>query len=305
MKANAKRLASVLLALIFLAIALTGLGIWTGSRDTAPLNRAEIEQSYARSLAWFHANESTVRSDGNAALWWMVQAAAERMGDTYLLGLVREASATIYAAPRSAGLPWQRMVYPKVDVLMNLVAIEPLSPYQRFYYHGVTCLPVPLADGDTTRFLEENMCRPKPIKALWRDPPCSTHQLIGIQLYKRVGCPVIRDTTALEAELRSDIESQLRVDFVVKDAYLQRVLVLLWSGHADRVKPIWMRRIMSQQQADGGWTGERDIPELPSWMNNIRQKEAQPTGFHATAQGLLIAALWLTQDGHVGAAGKP
>jgi hypothetical protein len=96
------------------------------------------------------------------------------------------------------------------------------------------------------------------------------------------------------------------LDVVVKDAYFQRVLLLLWRGGPDQVKPVWLQRVVLAQQADGGWVGGRQFPEWPSWAQPwvIRSKLAlwwpshfnavSSADFHASAQGLLIAALAIT-----------
>jgi hypothetical protein len=299
-----KWLAPVLALLVVLSI----LAWWLGNRDAAPVSRADQQQSYQRAVGWIKANEAWVRAEPNAALLWMLQEAGEKMGDRYLLDLVREVTASNYGGT-SAGVPWQRMIYPKAEAILNLVQTEPLLPYQRFFYHAVSCQPLELKQGDTNRFLQENMCRPQVWRVLAMEPACTTHQLIGVRLFRRTACPVAWDTSALEAELLSDIESQLRFDVVVKDAYLQRVLMMVWTGHAERVQAIWMRRVLAVQGADGGWQGKRQFPELtaqlakwgiqsrlaawwPGWLRD-------PTGasdFHATAQGLLIAAISLSQS---------
>jgi hypothetical protein len=109
----------------------------------------------------------------------------------------------------------------------------------------------------------------------------------------------------LKKDLLADIRQQMGVDVVVKDVYLQRVMMLMWYGDPASVKPIWLRRVLMAQQADGGWIGGRQMPELPEKLQPwfIRSQLAQwwPTrftsastsDFHASAQGLLITALAL------------
>jgi len=236
----------------------------------------------------------------------MVQTAAERTGDPYLTELVRTMDNVTYGQGRGKQVPWRRMVHPESDIALNLVDTQNLLPYQRFFYHAVTCQPLDLDRGDTSRFVSGHMCRPQWLKVVGRDPACTTHQLIGLMLMRRSACPVPPDLANLESELSADIAWQLRADVVVKDAYLQRVLALLWSGRASQVAPVWLRRVLASQQADGGWSGRQQFPELPGWTQpgafgfalarwwpSWFQPPRHATDFHATAQGLLIAALSL------------
>lgn len=279
---------------------------WFGHREAPPVTQAQYQQSYQRALAWMRAHETQVLGDGNAALWWMVQTAAERTGDAYLQGLVRQSMARVYTG-NTARIAWQRMVVPKAEIDPKLASLEGLSPYQLFLYHAVTCQPVELAQGDTSRFLNTNVCRPQAIEVYGRDLTCSTHQLMGVKLYQRTGCPAHGGLAALEAQLLSDIEQQMQLDVIVKDGYMQRVLTLLWMGGQDRVKPLWVQRVLAAQQADGGWLARQQIPEMPdgalsstalSVLARIWPSRFPPgyesTDFHATAQGLLIAALGMT-----------
>lgn len=279
---------------------------WFGHRPAPPVTQAQYQQSYQRAVAWVRTHETQVLQDGNAALWWMVQTAAERTNDAYLQGLVRQSMARVYTG-NTARIAWQRMVTPKAEIDPDLASLEGLSPYQLFLYHAVTCRPVELAQGDTSRFLQTNVCRPQAIEVYSRDLTCSTHQLMGIKLYERTGCPAQGGLAALEAELLSDIEQQMQLDVIVKDGYLQRVLTLSWMGGAERVKPLWVQRVLAAQQPDGGWLARQQIPEMPdgalssatvSVLARIWPSRFPPghgsTDFHATAQGLLIAALGMT-----------
>jgi hypothetical protein len=301
------RTAKALLFAMMLTSVLATLAIWWfGHRDVAPVTTAQQQQSFQRAVGWMRTHEADILKEPNAALWGMVQAAAERSSDPYLLDLVRRSVAIAYP-DANAALPWKRMVYPNAEVTLNLAPTANLDPYQRFYYHAVTCLPVPLDDGDTTQFLLHNECSPQITKVWLGDQVCTTHQLVGVKLFQRVGCSTQADLKALESDLLADIDQQMRLDVLVKDAYVQRVLMLLWVGGPDHVKPIWMQRVLMAQQADGGWMGRRQMPEFPNlklpvalrttlhrqWPSRF-PATADDTDFHATAQGLLISALAMT-----------
>ena len=125
----------------------------------------------------------------------------------------------------------------------------------------------------------------------------------------RAACTTPSVPASLKSELLRDIEQQMGWDVIVKDAYLQRLMMLMWRGQPDQVKAIWLRRVLSAQQSDGGWMGARQIPELPAWAQPSafrtqlaawwpsRFQAGAGSDFHATAQGLLITALAITEPG--------
>lgn len=285
---------------VVLAIAATVL---VANRDVPAPSASQWQLSHQRSVQWLREHESEVLRDGNAALWWMLQTAAQTTNDPYLVDLVARATVLHYPRPERTS-PWKRLVHPQAEVVAGLVNTAQLEPYQRFFYHAATCVPVALADGDTRVFLSQNTCRPQWRAVAMQDPVCSTHQLMGIALIKRMSCPRPDALPDLEQSLRADIAQQLTWDVQVRDAYIQRVLTLVWLGGSDRVKAVWLTRVLAAQGADGGWSGGRQVPEWLSYLqpNALRaalsgagfKNSAQtpyPSEFHATAQGILLSAL--------------
>ncbi|CAH0355732.1 hypothetical protein [Aquabacterium sp. CECT 9606] len=303
MKKWTVRVAKATMGLILGLASLMALALWHGNRDVAPLSLSEKQQSFQRAVGWMRAHEAQILKEDNVALWWFVQAAAERTGDEYLQGLVLKYLAVASASEGPAG-PWKRMLVPKAEVVLDIASTRWLAPYHKFFYHALTCVPLALDDGDTSVFLRNDVCHPQPTQVWLKDPVCTTHQLVGVMLLQRVGCARHEELAALEGDLLSDIHQQMQLDVVVKDAYFQRVLMLLWRGDREQVRPIWLNRVVMAQQADGGWVGGRQVPEWPHWAQPwvIRAQLARwwPLGFeaigaefHASAQGLLITALSL------------
>ncbi len=298
------RQAAIVLFALPLAITVVLLALVIAANREAPLPSAtQWQQSHQRAMQWLREHESEVLRDGNAALWWVLQTTAETTHDPYLVDLMARAMALHYPrADRTSA--WKRLVQPQADVVAGLVDTAPLEPYQRFFYHAATCVPVALDEGDTRYFLSHNACRPQWRAVGLQDPVCSTHQLMGIALIKRMSCPAPTTLPQLEAALQADIAQQMTWDVQVRDAYVQRVLSLIWFGGGEHVKPIWLHRILAAQGADGGWSGGRQFPELPASLqpNALRARlvalglknPAQtpyPSDFHATAQGILLSAL--------------
>ena len=307
MKKWARQLAKAAVGLALLASALIATAFWAGNRELAPATMAERQQSYQRALSWVRVHEADLLKDSNVALWSFIQKAAERTGDDYLKALMAKYMEA-FKKSDSATSPWRRMVDPTAEVTFNADDLQILAPYQRFFYHALTCRPVALDDGDTSVFLKNGVCHPAFTQVWLKDPACTTHHLVGVMLLQSVGCVSRSELLTLENDLLADIQQQMRWDVVVKDAYLQRLMLLMWYGKSEQVKPVWLKRVLQAQQPDGGWVGGRQFPELPEWAQPwlMRSKLAvwwpshfnsvNASDFHATAQGLLIAALALTEN---------
>ena len=304
-----KMLGRIVAALVLALGAAWGVAIWQANRDVEPVSLADRQASFQRAIGWFKANEPGILQEGNSALWWMVQVAAERSQDAYLLALTRESVKRSYPADGPA-LAWKRMVVPHAEVApVDLSTIDPLEDYQRFFLHGLACQPLPLAQGDTSRMLRENICTPLLFKVWPGDPVCSTHHAMGLALFKRTACPVPPETAHLNQVVLDDIAFQTQYDILMRDAYIQHVLTLMWLRGPEAVKPIWMRRVLAQQQQDGGWRGHKIYPFLPDalqpWSIHLLLKAwwpsrfptiSDPVDFHASAQGLLLMALSLPEQ---------
>lgn len=298
------------LALLVALVVAWFMMVQAANADAEPVPRELARASFKRSVAWLLSHEQQVLGDGNAALWWMVQTAAERSGDPDLHRLVKRSIELAYAGPNATS-PWRRLVEPQARIEPRDSLIDGLEPYQRFYYYAATCRPVePDSQGmGSQRFLASNVCQPMWRKVLLADNVCTTHQLLGIRMARRSGCPMGPQVAALEAELLHDIAWQLKLDPVFRDAYIQRVLTMYWVAGPQYVKPVWLRRVLDAQRTDGGWSGDRALPELPDWLQPAmfrrwagaiwpaRFGAAAPVSeFHPTAQALLLMALAMQAD---------
>jgi hypothetical protein len=284
------------------------VAIWQANRDVPPVSVVEREASLQRAVGWLKVNEPGILQEGNSALWWMLQVASQRTQDPYLLSLVQEALRRQYPADATAS-PWKRMMAPTADVAaIDQADIDHLAADQRFFLHGLTCQPVPLDQGDTNRMLNENICRPLLFKVWPGDPVCSTHHAMGLVLIKRAGCALPPGYEDLRKQVLADIAFQTRYDVVMRDAYIQHVLMLMWQVGPDAVKPVWLRRVLDEQKPDGSWRGHKIYPFLPDalqpWGIHLLLKKwwpsrfptvADPLDLHASAQGLLLMAMSLPE----------
>jgi hypothetical protein len=124
---------------------------------------------------------------------------------------------------------------------------------------------------------------------------------MGLRFVQKNHCEPDGPTAETVAAVQKLILSELKWDFRVEDAYIQKVMMLVESGRRKDVKAIWLKKILEAQKADGGWDGIDVIADLPGdrvlcWADGhlypriIRQRSSN---FHATAQGLYLLALWL------------
>ena len=275
--------------------------------DVPAPTEAELRSSLARAAAWVVANRSTLLRENNAMLWLFVSEAGRLSNDSRLTSLAREyqAHSTDRTVSRfffdSSGIERMR----EATILLS----SDWEDYQRLFVYGATC-NVPLsADPDVVTLLSATSgC--KNGHFWFRYPWCRTHQLMGLRFVQRNHCEPDAETARTIRSVQDIILSELRWDFRVCDAYLQRVWTLVESGRRNDVKAIWLRRILDAQRADGGWDGTDVIVHLPGgrvvcWLSTLSPHivPMPASNFHTTAQGLYLMALLL--NGPAPAGGSP
>lgn len=278
-------------------------GWYLANRAMPPVSAEEIAHHRAMAMQWLRQHEQQVLADPNAALWWMLQKAAQHSGDAYLRDLTGRALQRHFSG-FYAKEPWRRMMEPQAEISAYAIGVERLVDYQRFFHHAMTCRPMELAHGDTSLFLQQDMCSPMWSEVFLADPVCTTHQVVGLMLIRQTGCANLPDLGPLTAHLLDDIMVQLTWDPVIRDPHYQRLLVLALNQRQAHIKPVWLRRMLQAQEPDGGWLGYRRIPELPFWLQPWHWREVLASrrpdwfvsdrktfDFHATAQGILLLTL--------------
>ncbi|RZL10270.1 MAG: hypothetical protein EOP40_07040 [Rubrivivax sp.] len=298
--------ARLLVGLALVLLCAWGAALWYFNRPVEPPTRAQSQVAFERAVSWFKANEQTVLQDSNSALWLMIDHAARIKQDAYLGGLVQRHLALVYPQNNAAQDIWHRIVAPD-GAAGRYTASERdgWDPYQRFLAYALTCDGSLSADPDVAAHLSPQACRPMHRKVWAGDPVCSTHQAVGLMLMQRERCGDQAAVSTVLDEVVADIDEQLHWDVVVRDAYLQRVLLLMWhADSASAAKPIWLVRVLRAQSADGGWSPRRQMPEWPAWLQpslvrdfaarwrpGLAAHAGNASDFHASAQGLLITAL--------------
>ena len=283
-----KRFLAAFVALVILVVGVYSWQTWRNNRDVSPVERQQILASFEAAVGWFEDNREKILQTDNPALWWMVQQAANLTGDARLLELFDSYHERYMGAQRRSY--WRLLFNKNGWVPVHYEQIESLDDYQQLFIYAVTC------DSDLANIalisaqLDPSWCDAYPFR-----PSCVTHQLVGLHLMQDRKCGDVAQIRAAIEILQMRVRDQLVWDPRLLDPYLQRVLMLLQTGAAELIKPVWLRRVADGIQEDGGWPPTRLIMDLPGkndliFTRNFIGLGHSKSSFHTTAQGLLIMA---------------
>lgn len=283
-----KILVKLFLAVTILGIAAATALLFANNRPAEQPTPAELQASLEAAIGWVEANREAILKQSNPVLWWMVQRSAEHTGDPRLQALFADYHARYLDNPRNL---WVPLFHPGRWVPFRIEDIEHYPDYNLHFIYGIGCDAELAEHPVVVPQLRADFCDRHPLR-----PACVTHQLMGFRFMQRSGCGDPAATSAAVAELQTRIVRQLTWDPRVVDVYLQRVLMLVESGAAERVKPIWLRRVLAAQRTDGGWAGIDPLLELGAAASVSLGPRglsfaAPRSDFHATAQGVLLMSL--------------
>jgi hypothetical protein len=270
---------------------------YRSARDVPLPSEAELRAHLKRAVGWIFANKARVSSENNPMLWVFVREAGRLTDDAELLELANE-----YQARYVKGTISQFFFDPRGSEQLagqTLVFRDDWVDYQRLFVYGATCNNSAREDPGVLALLSPSGCD---AHLMWlRSPWCHTHQLMGLRFVQKNHCEPDAATARLVNAVQDSILTELRWDFRIEDAYIQKVMTLVESGRRNDIKPIWIKQILDAQRADGGWDGVDILAHLPGnralvWEGgrlypSIRSQP--PSILHATAQGLYLLALLL------------
>jgi hypothetical protein len=275
-------------ALLLAALLVAGIGLlrWgPHQRDEPPPRAEDLRRHWQASLRWMRDHRAQLVADGNPMLWRMVRDAAAVSGEPLLVEMLAA---------------WRQRFFPQPPFDTWLLLVDPAAPpasprparfdalpaYLKLFAYGLTCDAATGAVPVVQSQMEAGWCSPWTPRRVLAQSKCVTHQLVGVMLVQERQCGDRARADALARQLQDRVVEELSLDPVMRDAYLQRVLTLYWTGAPERVKPVWLNRVLRAQRADGGWDYES------SFAGSSRDLREE---FHATAQGMLILALALKQ----------
>lgn len=282
-------------ALVLIVFMFAGYLVWANNRSVAAPSPTSIQEGLEKAIQWHMDHREKILQSDNAILWWMVKESADLTGDSRLQGLFADYKRSqLDANPYNI---WQyffnqnSLAPVQIDGLL-----QTLPDYNLLFVYGLTC-NAELAGLNIVRSqLQEDFCRAEhPIS-----PTCVTHQVMGLRFMQRRKCGEQASTQALIHTLQGKIINQLTWDPRPVDVYIQRVLMLVDSGARDKVRPVWLVKVLDAQMEDGGWCDF--MPLFPLGTSRYFGLTGHGIGrlkyesnFHATAQGLLLMSLLNSQ----------
>lgn len=260
----------------------------------------ELKQSHNNGVQWLIDNRELLNSTHNPALWEMITHTIETRHNSQLASILsqyRTANARYY---RNHPLRFQD--YGSANNNFRNTDLSGFPYYNILFMYGFSC-EQDLAELLTIQEQKQaDFCdRHYPIS-----PACKTHQAMGFLYMKKSGCENPAQVQHLIDQLAQDIQGQLTLDFRSIDVYLQRVLVLLQSGHNDKINPRWIARVLEAQNTDGGWDDFQPLIKIGNQRyfglgSKIFEVSAGNSDFHATVQGTLLTAILIGQmEGQAG-----
>lgn len=291
MKGKIIKTIAVLFALSLLVIVM--LLVSNNQKADEP-TRGQLENSLEQSIQWMVANGDKVVNDNNAMLWWMIDRSIELNSDPRLRRLYLQYRSQYI--DREFANPWRLLFYPDARIRRLGDNINRFPDYNQYFLYGLSCSPELESLLVIEQQKETSFCRKNhPIS-----PACVTHQMMGLRFRQRSNCGEAQEMAAQVVELQDLIVQQLTYDPRVVDVYLQRVLMLLDTGAAERVQASWLQAVLAAQVDDGGWSNMQ--PLLPLGGGRYLGFSAKLVGvgkhrstFHATAQGIMIMSILLAQ----------
>ena len=267
---------------------------WVNNRDSEMPDRELLTAHLDRAIDWIEENIDGVESANNPPLWWMLKQSVEISRNPRLISFYKRHEDELIT--KRGWYVWTNMFKPYAHVdLPELYMLSHLPDYNYLFLYGLTCDSDWEGEPEVQRQLDLGFC-----SMHYLHPRCVTHQMIGVRFMQRRNCGNSEVVGRLVQGLQDTIVAELTWDPRVVDAYIQRVVMLIDSGAADRVNPTWIWRVLNAQNDDGGWGDIDPVLRLPGgktigFSSKMIGYGNLHSNFHATAQGVWLISLLLSQ----------
>jgi hypothetical protein len=265
--------------------------VYQNNRDIQPIDKQILQAHLEKSIQWLVDNESRILADDNSMLWWMLLQAGKRGGDPRLAMLLNkylQQHASIKSGVWGPLFDGDRLAH------IDTSSIIALPYYNQHFIYALHCAENLARDIEIIRQQNDAGFCYQP--AYFFRPACATHQLMGINFLRQQACSNAEAASDVVRQLQHDIVRQLTWDVRVVDVYLQRAMMLSFTGAQDKVKPVWIRQILDHQLEDGGWADF--VPLVPvgggrslGFSSQIVALGSATSSFHATAQGVYLLTI--------------
>ncbi len=267
-----------------------GVMSWKNNRSVPPPTHESLAAALEHGIQWLDDHQESLLSENNPMLWWMVQQSAGHTQNARLTRLFSRYRQEVLA--RSPNSAWRYLFDRHTWLALQPETLQALPDYNLHFLYGLSCDTELGTSPLIQQQLRVDFCPEQhPVS-----PACTTHQLMGMRFMQDRGCGDPAMVEEVIHALQERIETQLRWDPRPVDVYLQRVLMLIESGQAARIKPVWLQRVLDAQRPDGGWSDFYPLVEL--WGGKVfginarfLSVQSPRSSFHATAQGVLLLAL--------------
>lgn len=297
-----KRLFRINLAVIGILAVIAGWQLWQNNRPVDFPTRAQLDTALDAVAGWLESRQEALIHVENPILFWMIRQAHENTGHEKI-GRFYQAYKTqkLDTQPPNLWTPYFDESYrPRVPPLDRL---ENFHDYQLMFAYSISCDSFMADEPVILAQLEPGFCRHH-----FLHPRCVTHQVMGLRFMQRYRCGSDDKVESTLSALQDTMYNEMRWDFRVGDAYIQRVSMLTDSGAGDHVKPVWIRRILEAQNPDGSWDDFHPFIPLPGdrtfgFTSTLPEIRTEVTGnFHTTAQAVWLLSMlirnhiWLAPD---------
>lgn len=267
---------------------------WQNNREVEFPTESEYRVSFENSIGWLQGNRSKILASTNSMLWWMVKESADLTNDPRLVELYNTYKKnTLDKNPRNI---WRSLFAKHSYFNIDPMDIIQYPDYNQHFLYGATCGRLLEKEEIIQRQLKKEFCNEyHPIS-----PACVTHQMMGMRFMQRHECGDQAMVKEVIVALQGKIVTQLTWDPRVVDVYLQRVMMLMDSGAKERVKSVWIQSVIDAQLDDGGWSGAEALFPIGggkyfSFTSKMAGVKKIKSDFHATAQGVLIMSMLMSQ----------
>lgn len=289
------RRSAVVLAFIFVGVLAWYVSLlWVNNYTSQPISKKQLTVHLEKAISWIEENIDSVEKASNPPLWWMLKQSAEISENPRLVSFYKRHEDELL---NMRGMyMWANMFDPDASVeLPDLYLLQYLPNYNYLFLYGLTCDPDWGSEPEVQKQLDLEFC-----SMHFLHPRCVSHQMVGIRFMQRSNCGDSKEVEKLIRGLQDIIVAELTWDPRVVDAYIQRVVMLVDSGAVSRVNPTWIQHILNAQNVDGGWGDIDPVLHLPGGkaLGFTSKKIGYgkiSSNFHATAQGIWLISLLLSQ----------
>ena len=269
------------------------VAVYQNNKEVEPVSAEVARLQLDRAMSWLKKNRDQILGDNNPMLWWMIYESHQLSHDPELAQLLSDYFERHESMQTGA---WAPLFGGKRITYIRESSLKGLPYYNKHFIYSLNCaenLPYDseiIAQQNTKEFCHQ--------ASYFFRPACLTHQLMGINFIKQNQCNAGVNVDEVMLSLQDDILNQLVWDVRPVDVYMQRVLMLYITGAGQKIKPVWVKRILDNQLEDGGWDDFAGFMPLGGGKylgyaaRGIAVKQPR-SAFHPTAQGIYLLTMLL------------